>query len=82
METEGLLPCLQEPAIGPYRKMNPVHTLTTYLFKIHFNSILPSMLFQVASYLQVLWPDFARLSHLSHTCYMPQPISSSSILSH
>jgi hypothetical protein len=33
MEPEGLLPCSQEPSIGPYlSRINPVHTTPLYLY--------------------------------------------------
>jgi hypothetical protein len=44
METEGSLPCSQEPSTGPYpaaEQSSPVHTTPSYLSKIHLNIILP-----------------------------------------
>jgi hypothetical protein len=44
MEPEGLLPCPQKPATVSIRsQLNPVYTLTPYLFKILSNIIHPSM---------------------------------------
>jgi hypothetical protein len=43
MEPECSLLCLQEPATGPYPELvNPVLSLKSYFFKIHFNIMLPS----------------------------------------
>jgi hypothetical protein len=42
MEPGVLLPCSQELATGPVLShigVNPVHTLKSYSFKIHFNII-------------------------------------------
>jgi len=37
------LPLSQEPATGPYLEPdNPLHILTPYSFKIHFNIIIPT----------------------------------------
>jgi hypothetical protein len=42
MEPEGLLPCSQEPSIGPIlSQINPVHTTPSCLSKIHFNVTHP-----------------------------------------
>jgi hypothetical protein len=49
MEHEGLLPCSQEPSIGPYPEpdqSNPYHpilSLRSYLSKIHLNIVHPPM---------------------------------------
>jgi hypothetical protein len=48
MEPEGLLPCSQEPAIGPYlSQTNSVHTFPPDFPKIHSHLLLglPSGLF-------------------------------------
>jgi hypothetical protein len=43
MQPEGSLPWSQEPATGRCPETNgPVHNFPQYLFKIHFNLILPS----------------------------------------
>jgi hypothetical protein len=48
MELEGLLPCSQEHNTDPFlSQINPVHTLITYSFKLHFNIILLYMPSQV-----------------------------------
>lgn len=40
MESNGPLPCSQEPTKGPYHnQMNSFHKLLAYLFKTHFNII-------------------------------------------
>jgi len=37
MEPEGSVPCLQEPATGPYQSQtHPVHNIPPYYRKIHF----------------------------------------------
>jgi hypothetical protein len=40
MVPEGLLPCFQEPASGPYLVPDIVHALKSFFFKIHCNIIL------------------------------------------
>jgi hypothetical protein len=37
MEPEGS----QEPSIGPYPELNPIHTTPSYLSKIHLNIVHP-----------------------------------------
>jgi hypothetical protein len=38
MEPEGSLPRSQKPSTGPYSEpINPIHTIPSYLSKIHFN---------------------------------------------
>jgi hypothetical protein len=42
MEPEGSLPCSQEPSAGHYPgSINPIHTIPSYLSKIHFNIVHP-----------------------------------------
>ena len=42
METEISLPCSQQPATYPHPEADPIHALSSYLLKIHFNITLPS----------------------------------------
>jgi hypothetical protein len=38
MEPEGSLPCSQDPPLVPIlSQINPIHTIPSYLSKIHFN---------------------------------------------
>jgi hypothetical protein len=55
MEPEGSISCPQEPSTGPYPEpyqSNPLHSIPSYISKIHFNIVhplrfgLPSVLFQ------------------------------------
>jgi hypothetical protein len=39
MESEGSLPCAQEPSTGPYPK--PDRSILSYLSKIYFNIVYP-----------------------------------------
>jgi hypothetical protein len=42
MQPEGSLPCPQKPSTDPILShVNPVHTFVSYIFKFHFNIILP-----------------------------------------
>jgi hypothetical protein len=44
MEPEGLLLRSQEPSTGPIlSQIDPVHTIPSYLSKIHFNIVYPPM---------------------------------------
>jgi hypothetical protein len=44
MEPEGSLPCSQKPANRSYTsQLSSVHIVIPYSFKIHFNTIFPSM---------------------------------------
>jgi len=51
MELEGSLPCLQQSVTGPHPPpVEPVHDFTAYLFRVHFNIILPTLkVFKVVS---------------------------------
>jgi len=42
MQTEFSLPCSQQPETYPHSEADPIHALSSYLFKIHFNITLPS----------------------------------------
>jgi hypothetical protein len=39
MKTEISLPCSQESFTGTYPDLDPVHTISSYLSKIHFSTI-------------------------------------------
>ena len=59
--------------------MGPVHALLFYLFKAHFNIILPLMLRSSKSSLSFRFPNQKSVyKHvLLHTCYMSHPTNSS-----
>jgi hypothetical protein len=63
------------PLVPILSYMNPLHTLPPYLFKIHFNIILPSMPgFQVVCTIQVFWQKFCKhLSLLPCVLHVPPP---------
>jgi hypothetical protein len=74
MQHYNSLPFSQQPANDPYPEPHPLHTLSAYFFKLHFNNILqstpshskrgrPSWLFD---------QYFICSSYLDHACYMPR----------
>lgn len=55
-------------------EFNSVHSLTLYLFEIHFKNILyPRLGYQVFSSLQVFRLEYY-VFYLLHVCYMPRPL--------
>jgi hypothetical protein len=78
MGPEGSLPCSQEPSTSHYPEpdqSNPIHTIPSYLSKIHFNIIhLPtSWSSQWSFWLSHQYPICIPL--LPHSCYMPYPVT-------
>jgi hypothetical protein len=51
----SMTPFSEQPAISP---ISPIHALSTYLFKMHFN-IIP-LFTQIVSFRQVFRPEFVR----------------------
>jgi len=82
METEGSLPCSQQPATFPILShMNPVH-----IFPLYFPNIQARFLRRIIMAFQSMRRSselslpfrFSNqnsecISHLSHVCYMPRP---------
>jgi hypothetical protein len=64
MESEGSLPCSQEPATGSYpEQMKPVHTLTNYFLNTQININFP--------YIRVYplwWPGSKNSPTATHAC--------------
>jgi hypothetical protein len=58
--------------------MHPVHTLPTYFYMIHSNIIFPSMPRNSKWSLPFMLSNknIVSISHLSHLCYMPHPLTS------
>jgi hypothetical protein len=58
------------PLVPTPSQKNPIHTHTSYLFKIHINTIRPSM-----SRSPKWFSDqyFVRICHLSYVSYMHRP---------
>ena len=81
MDHDNSLSYLQKPTISPYKSSPDQHTI----FIIHFNIILPPMQSGSMSSVRVKFcvyssPSSLSLSHsLSHVCYVPLFILSSSV---
>jgi len=55
-----------------HNHMNPVHTVTPYFSKIHFNIILPCLCFPSVLFHSCFWPKLCmHFLSLLHVCYMP-----------
>ena len=67
------------PPVPILSQLDPVHTLTSYFLKIHYNIILPPMPGspQWSLSLKFLHQNPVYVSCLTHTCYMPRPPYSS-----
>jgi hypothetical protein len=76
MEPEGSIPCSQSPPLIPILShINPIHSMPSYLSKIHFNTVHPptswfsqwSLSFSLSPQYPICMPL------LPHSCYMPRP---------
>jgi len=67
------------PPVSVVSQINPIHALPSYILKIHFNIILPSMpgFFKWSLSLRLPHQKPVRTSSLPHTCCTPQPSHSS-----
>jgi hypothetical protein len=76
MKSERSLPCSQQPVIILYpgsHESSPYHTIPSYFFKNHFNSILPSTSRSSKWSLSFIFSNHTSALHFSHACYMPCP---------
>jgi hypothetical protein len=76
MESEGSLPCSESPPLVPIlSQINSIHTIPSYLSKIHFNIVHPptsrSSQCSLTVWLSHHYPICIPL--LPHSCYMPYP---------
>jgi hypothetical protein len=76
MEPEGLSPCSQKPATGPYpESVDPVRPIDPYIPKVQLNVILPPTP-RSSQWSLTLGPpnqNPANTSPLPHACYMSHP---------
>jgi hypothetical protein len=77
-EPEGSIPCSQEPSTGPYPEpypSNPLHSMPSYLSKIHFNIVHSSTYWScqwsLSFWLSHQYPTYIPLP--PHSCHMPRP---------
>jgi len=81
MEPEGLLPCTAPPLppVQILSQVNPGHTLTSDVYKIHSNIILPSMPRSSKRSLSLRFFHQISIctSPVPHMCYMPRSSHSS-----
>jgi hypothetical protein len=72
MQLEDPLLCLQKPSTGPFlSQINPIHTIPSYLSKIHFNIVHPPMPWASSGLLSSGFPtkSYMRSSYPFHaTC--------------
>jgi hypothetical protein len=80
METDGSLPCSQEPSTGPNPEPDKSNSFHPILSKIHFNIVHPptswSFQWSLSFWLSHQYPICIRLPH---SCYMPCPSHSPSL---
>ena len=79
MESEDSLPCSQQPTNNHYPEPDQsIPTLLSYLFKIYFNIILPSIHMSFKWFLPQFSPqNLVYISLQSHVCHIPCPWHSS-----
>lgn len=75
MKPKYSLLCSQQPTIAPLlNQTNQAHAPPSYLFKLHFNIIVPSTLRSSKnSVFQASPPNFRTHFCCSHTCHKPRP---------